>query len=316
MSKAALKQDKGNTFGGVVLTSTGDGWKRPTGVFLPDPTIVADRNLTVILWFHGHRVPDIPYLFYQEETKILQAVLASKKRVVLVAPHLGLKNTSVDKYNASVLGGGKACEQYLDQVLEALSDWYLSTLIDLDPKPTKKYEICELYIAGHSGGGTGIRSSVAALGGYREKLRECWGFDCLYAAGDVWYAWARSQGRMPLYFYFGRGTQPAAKGDVIGLWKRVYGTPRDPLPIGGRMLSVKLAPALPGAEMDTVAFQLHEDIKNKRVASNRYEEVRKEVDPLLDNPSKYWSTIIARGLKDHYPVVSEFLGPRIGQSIY
>ena len=28
---------------------------------------------------------------------------------------------------------------------------------------------------------------------------------------------------MPLYFYFGRGTQPAFEGDVIGFWKKVYG---------------------------------------------------------------------------------------------
>ena len=107
--------------------------------------------------------------------------------------------------------------------------------------------------------------------------------------------------------------KPAFKGDVLGLWKPAYGTPKKPLQLGARLLNLYLAPALPGAELDMVAFQFSEDIQAK--ASNRYEEVRKQVDPLLDNPTQYWSTIIALGLKDHYPVVSELLGPRIRQSI-
>ncbi len=317
MSNLVLEKDDSNPIGGIVLTSKGSGWKRPTGVFLPDPRIVGDHKaLTVLLWFHGHYVKDIPFLFYKEETKILQAVLNSKKRLVVVAPHLGWYKTSKDTdYNASALGGGKTCEQYLDQVLGALAEWYLTTLIDIGPKPSPKFQIAELYIAGHSGGGGGIRSSVASLGTYKAQLRECWGFDCLYGSGDVWYEWARAQGRMPLYFYFGRGTKPGFNGDVLGLWKRAYGTPKRPLQIGARMLNLYLAPTLPGAEMDMVAFQSAEDIKAKARAGNRYEEIRKQVDPLLDDPTKYWSTIMTLGLKGHYQVVSEFLGPRIRQSL-
>ena len=55
--------------------------------------------------------------------------------------------------------------------------------------------------------------------------------------------------------------------------------------------------------------------KAKARPGNRYEEVRLKVDPLMENPARYWSTIIAEGLKDHYPVVSDLLGPRISQSI-
>ncbi len=112
-----------------------------------------------------------------------------------------------------------------------------------------------------------------------------------------------------------RGTKPAYDGDVLGFWKRVYGTPKGPLQLGARLLNVYLAPALPGTELDMVAFQFSEDIKAKAIAGNRYEEIRKQVDPLLDDPTKYWSTIIPLGLKDHYPVVSELLGPRIRQSL-
>jgi hypothetical protein len=320
VSTPALETDRTNQVGGVVLTSKGPGWKRPTGVFLPDPSVVSDRHraLTVVLWFHGHRVKDVPFLFYQEDTRILQAVLGSKRRIVLVAPHLGWFKSKADTdYNASALGGGKTTEQYLDQVLDALSQWYLSTLIDIDleSKPRPKYEIADLYVAGHSGGGEGIISSVASLGAYKDKLRECWGFDCLYGSGQSWYQWARGRGGIPLYFYYGQGTKPSYNGDVLGLWRKAYGTLRNPLPLGGRMMNLYLAPALPGTEMDMIAFQHSEDLKRKPRPANRYEEVRKIVDPLLDNTDQYWSKLIAEGLKDHYPVVSELLGPRIRQSI-
>jgi hypothetical protein len=318
MSKLSLEKDKSNSIGGIALKSQGSGWIRPTGIFLPDPGIVADHWLTVLLWFHGFYVENIHALFFQEETKILQAVLNSKRRVVVVAPHLGYyQSKGKTDYNASALGGGKTCERYLDQVLGALAEWRDSTLIDIDPKskPSQKFQIADLYIAGHSGGGDAIRSAVASLGAYKDQLRECWGFDCLYSPGQVWRDWARAQSGMPLYFYFGTGTSPGKGADVLGFWKRVYGTPKSPLPLGARMLNAHLAPALLGAEMDSVAFQSSEDIKRKARAANRYEEIRREVDPLLDKPAEYWSTIIKRGLKGHYQVVSELLGPRIKQSI-
>src|SRR5205814_2151929 len=139
--------------------------------------------------------------------------------------------------------------------------------------------------------------------------RECWGFDCLYAAGQTWHEWAKGRGGIPLYFYFGDGTPPWEGGDVLGFWRRVYGTPRKPLLLGGRMLNVHLAPALPGTELDQVAFQLFEDIKAKATPGNRYEEVRLKVDPLLDDTDAYWTAILNAGLYEHYHVVSELLGP-------
>ncbi|AGA28829.1 hypothetical protein [Singulisphaera acidiphila] len=322
MGKLVLIEDKSNQGGGTVLFSNKEsGWIRPTGVFVPDAGFTDSHEVvTVLLWFHGHFVKNVPYLFYKEATKILQAVTESKKDVILVAPELGwFQDKSNTTYNASALGGGKKTELYLDQVLGALSDWYVRTFIagEIDEMggPPPKFQIANLYIAGHSGGGNGIISSVAALGGYKDRLRQCWGFDCLYGDGQSWYEWAKAQKGVPLYFYFGQGTKPAFNGDVLGFWKRVYGTPKSPIPASGRMRSVFLAPALPGTELDMVAFQSAEDILAKARPGNRYEEVRRKVDPLLDNPTKYWSTIIDEGLKDHYPVVADLLGPRIKQSL-
>src|SRR5262249_24441608 len=123
MSNLVLEKDDSNPIGGTVLISKGSGWKRPTGVFLPDHGFVGDHQaLTVLLWFHGYFVKDIRSLFYKEDTKILQAVLDSKKRLVVVAPHLGWHKTKTESdYSASALGGGKTCELYLDQVLGALA---------------------------------------------------------------------------------------------------------------------------------------------------------------------------------------------------
>ena len=320
MSKIVLEKDENNPVGGVVLASRGGGGQRPTGVFLPDAGVLGGpQALTVLLWFHGHFVKDIASLFYREETKLLQAVIDSERRIVLVAPHLGYyENKEKSSYIASALGGGKTSEHYLDQVLDAVSDWYLSTLVvgNAASKTPPKFQIADLYVAGHSGGGVAIQSSVAALGKYKDALRGCWGFDCLYGSGESWNQWARAQPLIPLYFYFGKGTQPSNHGDVLGLWKRAYGTPKRPLQLGGRMLNLFLAPALPGTELDMVAFQFTEDIMAKSVPGNRYEEVRRKVDPLLDSPDDYWRTLKAEGLMGHYPVVSELLGPRIRQSIY
>jgi hypothetical protein len=303
-----------------VLKSAGPGWKRPTGVFAPDLSKIGDgAPLTVLLWFHGHFVRDIAALFYQEKTRILQAVLASKKRLIVVAPHLGYFQTRENTdYNAGALGGGKTAEQYLDQVLEALSDWYESAMNPpgKDKVPTPRFTLGDLYVGCHSGGGTAFLTAVPALGGYTGMLRECWGFDCNYAAGQTWYEWARGRGGIPLYFYFGDGTTPAAGGDVLGFWRLVYGTLRNPLPIGRRMLNVHLAPGLPGAELDRVAFQTSQDLKARGRPGNRYEEVRLKVDPLLDNTAAYWSAILKEGLYGHYRVVSDLLGPRISQSLY
>jgi hypothetical protein len=83
----------------------------------------------------------------------------------------------------------------------------------------------------------------------------------------------------------------------------------------GSGFTVFLAPALRGTELDQVAFQSAEDIQRKAKPGNRYEAIRKKVDPLLDDPQKYWRTLMAEGLKDHYPVVSELLAPRIRQSL-
>ena len=123
----------------------------------------------------------------------------------------------------------------------------------------------------------GARVLIVGLGGlgrYRDVLRECWGFDCLYGSSTAWYEWAQKLGysNRSSYFYYGRGTRPADKADVLGFWKQVYGSPKAPMPSWEWRLSrIGLAPALPGAEHDPVAFQSAEELrrKGKAAAGNR-----------------------------------------------
>src|SRR5437868_2878152 len=81
---------------------------------------------------------------------------------------------------------GTSCEQYLNDVLDALASV-------LPPRPKSQapnqedtesasVDINNLYIGCHSGGGTAMKSIVKgdSLGSYKSKLKQCWGFDCVY----------------------------------------------------------------------------------------------------------------------------------------
>lgn len=319
MSKLVLELDKTYSGPGNVLFSKGNDWIVPTGVFIPEQGFNdSHETARILLWFHGYYVKDVRYLFHKEATNLLQAVDGAKKDVILVAPQLGwYQSESSTTYDSSRLSGGKKTELYLNQVLDAVSEWWVDTYIagemGMIGGPRPRFGLSDLYVAGHSGGGMGIRYAVASLGAFKDQLRECWGFDCLYGSGGSWHTWASGQGGKPLYFYYGTGTKPAFNGCVLDFWKRVYGTPKHRL--GVRMHNMFLAPALPGTAIDSVAFQSTAEILGKKTSANRYEEVRRLVDPLLDNEPAYWSTIMANGLKGHYEVVSELLGPRVRQSV-
>jgi hypothetical protein len=64
-------------------------------------------------------------------------------------------------------------EHYLNEVLAALARFQ-------NPSSPPALDIKNLAIACHSGGGAGMRNLLGTLGKYQPKLKECWGFDCLY----------------------------------------------------------------------------------------------------------------------------------------
>jgi hypothetical protein len=309
MSICELVEDDKASRIGLTLLSKGSTCMKPTSVFLPTKHAVGSRELNVILWLHGYYIESNGYLFRKEDTKVRQGVENSGKDFVVIAPFLGEvqpDGTGKAAYSANAFSG-TGCQRYLEQIVEALGRWLRTCYGTAAPS---NLTIKNLVVAGHSGGGTHMLKAVDALDDLKSKLRECWGFDCLYGSGKTWADWAGKQG-INLYFYFGLGTRPGTGGQPLEFWKEAYGTPKQPKP--SRMRNVFLAPAVTGVELDRAAFQSVEEIKQKAKPGSRYEEIRKEVDPLLDDETKYWAKI-KPNMKGHYAVAADLLGPRIAQS--
>lgn len=296
-----------------------EGCIRETGVYAPKIEQFGTK-IDVVLWLHGWNVKGAPDLFQPgkgHETALRESVLTSKKNVALVAPWLGYQtHRGEGTLRIGNLGEGKGCQLYLEQVMEALTDWYVDTFIageaaQIGGRPPN-FQIDHLIIACHSGGGDLMRAATGALGDLKLSLKECWGFDCMYAHGKTYGLWAMplSATGVKIYFYLANGSSAVHFAEF---WKAAYGTPREPRP-GGKMRNVFLAPAVPGVELDRTAFQSPEDIKGKPGIGNPYETVRRKVDPFLGDPDTYSAKLNQQALKEHFQVVRELFSVRLSES--
>ena len=64
-------------------------WRKQTGVYLPPGTDTDKGFIDMLLYLHGHLVPSIEQLFNLDGVQVRQQVLASGKKIALVAPWLG-----------------------------------------------------------------------------------------------------------------------------------------------------------------------------------------------------------------------------------
>jgi hypothetical protein len=202
-------------------------WAKPTGIYLP-PTVDIDKGpVNVLLWLHGWYVPSMEALFNSDPSAVRQQILASSKRVILIAPYLGNGHKGGGStYSVKDLTG-RWGERYLDEVLGSLAMMEdpatyraqlkrndLSLISGFNPPSIPRLPLGKLVIACHSGGGEGMRNLVDALGRYKGHLAECWGFDCLnriYPHPDdatFWYRWATGTNARPLYVSYGSSTVP------------------------------------------------------------------------------------------------------------
>ena len=235
-AKPALQNLKGLT-----LTSKTRCFGLDTGVFIPaahDKPATADKDaakgeetatlLNVVVWLHGYEVPNISALFLSNEAKIRDSVSNSGKDAVLVAPFLGFKHdvgptvvgddgkkhhTTVwgGSYDTTTLGGAKGGEKYLDAVLAGLADFMgKKAAKDGASGSPIQYQIRNLVLACHSGGGAEMRAMVQTLGKYQTNLKQCWAFDCLYGSGltpDTATFWHEEVKKgFELYAFFGPST--------------------------------------------------------------------------------------------------------------
>jgi hypothetical protein len=107
--------------------------------------------------------------------------------VILVVPALG------PFAEAGKLQKDGGIQELLEAVLDGL--WRSGPHAGLEERPVLRH----LILAAHSGGGVPLRRLAQILGGdddYKDKLKECWGFDSTYGVKDkdaeFWSAWAEA----------------------------------------------------------------------------------------------------------------------------
>jgi hypothetical protein len=181
-----------------------------TGVFVPD-RYRAGQTVDLVLFLRGYDVkrpqtatavgeywnsprhPTLKSFMFREE------VNKSGKNVILVVPTLG---PSSEAGKLTTDGGPR---EFLDHVLDGLRrHGPHAGLVD---RPTIRH----LILAAHSGGGVPLRRLAKLLGddpGYKDKLKECWGFDSIYGVkdkdADFWADWAKEHpgAKVTMYYLF------------------------------------------------------------------------------------------------------------------
>jgi hypothetical protein len=118
-----------------------------------------------------------------------EALNETGKNVLLIAPTLGPRSEA----GRLVAAGG--FDQYLSDVFSGLA---AQNHLPRGASPAN------LVLACHSGGGLPMRRIALGLDAQAQRIRECWGFDCLYNTGDPesWARWARSKSGVRLFVYY------------------------------------------------------------------------------------------------------------------
>jgi hypothetical protein len=128
-----------------------------------------------------------------------EEVNKSGKNVILAVPTLG-PFSEVGKLKEK---GG--IQEFVSRVIDGL--WRSGPHVGLANPPTIRHVI----LAAHSGGGAPLRQLAQALGdddAYRDKLKECWGFDSTYGVkdkdADFWsdFATAHPATKVSMFYIF------------------------------------------------------------------------------------------------------------------
>ena len=180
-----------------------------TGVFVPANYRVGD-TVDLLLLLRGYDIkrpwsatsvaeywnsPKHPIL---KSFMLREEINKSGKNVILAVPALG-PYSEIGKLNDK---GG--VQDFLARILDGL---WRNGYASRGQRPTIRY----LILAAHSGGGAPLRRLARVLGDdetYKEKLKECWGFDSIYGVkdrdADFWADWAgRHPGcRVTMFYLF------------------------------------------------------------------------------------------------------------------
>ena len=317
---------------GTDCTKRAPGYN-PTAVYIPAKHNAKAVDLNVILWMHGFYVTDHKNIFSPAKDmdpmlreSVSKACEDSGKDVVLIAPYLGhrwMVPGKDGKYHATGddLGLKIGVQPYLDDILDQIAN---------ELYPGSKLSLKNLIIAGHSAGGGLMQDATKTMDQkYLEKLKECWGFDCMYQDYGCWADGLRPPEGVNFFFYL---ADSSSKTRFKDLWKFAYGTPQKPDP--HIMHNLHLAPSAtlyraPPAKgvrrppppegiafeslADSEVFQSLDDIEQKErngLNLTPYEKFRKQVDPLLDHGGTEFEDAL-RPLMSHFGVVQKVLKTRV-----
>jgi hypothetical protein len=188
-----------------------------TGIFVP-VGYRAQAQVDLIIYFHGMKVPSglptsatIRDIWRRHDFPLRERVNESEKNVILVAPTLGPASES----GKLTKPGG--FDWYVDQVIAALVQRGPHRQAGQPPR------VANIVLACHSAGGKVMRPLANRQHKYSNRIRECWGFDCLYSPCDaeVWRTWAIGHPNARLYVYYLSSTAAQSKalqgtaGDMV-----------------------------------------------------------------------------------------------------
>jgi hypothetical protein len=188
-----------------------DSAARPiTGIFIPQGYVPRPK-VDLVLYLHGHKTTrvcgpgdsvSIDGYWRSRSWPLREELNRSGKNVVLVAPTLGPKS------QAGWLTDPKGLETYIDQVIAALIAYGRSA------RAGRSATLGNIILASHSGGGKPMRQLALGSQRYADRIRECWGFDSLYAKSvdpKLWAQWATSRPDSKLYIYYLGSTEQLSK---------------------------------------------------------------------------------------------------------
>jgi hypothetical protein len=184
--------------------------KQVTGVFVPMNYRVG-RTVDLVVFLRGYDInrpkaaTSVAEYWNSPEHPILKSFLLreeinnSGKNVILAVPTLS------PFAEAGSLKDNGGVQAFLERILDGL--WQTGPHAGLPNRPTIRH----LILAGHSGGGVPLRKLAQVLGDdadFKEKLKECWGFDSLYGVKDkdaeFWSDWAKGHAgtKVTMFYLF------------------------------------------------------------------------------------------------------------------
>ena len=167
------------------------------GVFIPRG-IQPTANLDLIVYFHGHIVSGcktypsefnkkgIEYYWQTPLFKCLREDLAaSGQRAILIAPTF-IPIFASKKNHPRDYGDLNQPGKFDFLINAALTQLKKSGMLPADA------QVRRVVLSGHSGGGLPMQAILDTQNLLKQKIAECWGFECLYFRTSAWERWLRA----------------------------------------------------------------------------------------------------------------------------